>query len=63
MQRQPTDQACPYCGAQIGLLVDPSDDGMQYTEDCQVCCQPILIRPQMDAEGQLIDITLRREDD
>ncbi|MFT7244179.1 MAG: transcription elongation factor Elf1 [Candidatus Azotimanducaceae bacterium] len=35
------DIQCPYCGEQISVLVDPSETGEQYVEDCQVCCRPI----------------------
>jgi len=35
------DIECPYCGEQIVVLVDSSESGEQYVEDCQVCCRPI----------------------
>ena len=34
--------SCPYCGEAIEVLLDPQEAGQQYTEDCQVCCKPIL---------------------
>jgi len=34
---------CPYCGESIDILVDCSIDDQEYTEDCQVCCCPIVI--------------------
>lgn len=33
--------ACPYCGETNELVIDPSEGGHQYIEDCQVCCRPI----------------------
>jgi hypothetical protein len=32
---------CPYCGESLSVLIDPSEAGMSYIEDCQVCCRPI----------------------
>lgn len=37
------DIACPYCGETINIDVDHSQEHQQYVEDCQVCCQPIVI--------------------
>ena len=34
---------CPYCGEIISLLIDPSIQLQEYVEDCQVCCNPIVI--------------------
>jgi hypothetical protein len=32
---------CPYCGARVTMLVDPSVAEQRYIEDCEVCCNPI----------------------
>lgn len=62
--------SCPYCGEPLELLVDPSAGDQQYTEDCQVCCQPMVIRVQTHAEGEsggdgpgLVSVEALREDD
>lgn len=34
---------CPYCWEKITLLIDPTAGEQQYTEDCSVCCQPIVV--------------------
>jgi len=35
---------CPFCLEKISMLIDVSVNGVQtYTEDCEVCCHPILI--------------------
>ena len=36
-------QHCPYCGEVIELLVDPSAGPQRYTEDCEVCCRPMVV--------------------
>ena len=56
------DIVCPYCGEVIGILVDLSVPWQTYTEDCQVCCCPAVIRVETDAEGRL-SVTAVREDD
>lgn len=43
---------CPYCGEPLELLVDASAGDQQYTEDCQVCCQPMVVRTRLDTEGR-----------
>ena len=42
---------CPYCGETIEILIDTSIRSQQYIEDCQVCCRPITLRVEMDADG------------
>ncbi|MBO6850952.1 MAG: CPXCG motif-containing cysteine-rich protein [Marinobacter sp.] len=40
---------CPYCWETLDISVDPSVQAEQeYVEDCQVCCQPILLKVWMD---------------
>ncbi|MTI21185.1 CPXCG motif-containing cysteine-rich protein [Fulvivirga sp. RKSG066] len=34
---------CPYCNAEISMLLDPSVSAQTYIEDCEVCCNPIKI--------------------
>lgn len=59
----PSTQLCPYCNAPNELLIDPQSSGVEYIEDCQVCCQPIRITPHTDSEGELVSVELLREDD
>lgn len=42
---------CPYCGETIEILIDTSIGSQQYIEDCQVCCRPITLRVEIDADG------------
>lgn len=51
---------CPYCGEDITIIVDCSQDEQSYTEDCSVCCRPILVQVQC-AEDELISVEVRRE--
>ncbi len=35
---------CPYCWEEISVLLDGSVPRQDYVEDCEVCCNPMLIR-------------------
>jgi len=39
---------CPYCWETLDISVDPSVAEQEYVEDCQVCCQPILLHVTID---------------
>jgi hypothetical protein len=54
--------SCPYCGEMLDILVDPSVDKQVYTEDCQVCCQPMVIEVQVSPDG-LRSLRVHREDE
>ena len=44
--------SCPYCGEESELFVDPGGGTIQeYVEDCEVCCQPCLVRVRFDEDG------------
>lgn len=55
------DIDCPYCGEVIGLLIDCSVEQQQYTEDCQVCCSPILLSVTSTSDGELINVDAVQE--
>ncbi|USE36027.1 CPXCG motif-containing cysteine-rich protein [Endozoicomonas sp. SCSIO W0465] len=46
---------CPYCAERLELLLDAgfteTDESLVYTEDCQVCCRPIVVTLSIDEEG------------
>jgi transcription elongation factor Elf1 len=35
---------CPFCGERISMVLDLTDGGQSYIEDCERCCRPIVIR-------------------
>lgn len=45
------DIECPYCGEVISLVLDASAGSQRYIEDCHVCCRPITVLLQVDADG------------
>lgn len=52
---------CPYCGEPFSTLVDCSAGAQHYVEECQICCQPIVFRSDIDAEGHLHRLDLCQE--
>jgi hypothetical protein len=42
---------CPYCGAVISVLLDPSAPVQRYVEDCEVCCNPIELDVRFEEEA------------
>ncbi len=60
MQLEEFKETCPFCWEYIWLLVDPTLDQI-YTEDCSVCCRPILVKTTI-SDNQ-ITLTLAQEDD
>lgn len=58
-----TSASCPYCGELIEFLYEPLDTDQQYYEDCQVCCQPILIKLTLEKEGEMPLFRCFRADD
>jgi hypothetical protein len=48
---EPASIQCPYCWEQIELTVDCSVEQQQYTEDCQVCCRPIVLDIRIGGDG------------
>lgn len=53
---------CPYCGEPFETALDLSAGSADYTEDCQICCQPIEFAIHVDSAGRLNRLTLRRAD-
>ncbi len=56
------DIECPYCGEWINLVLDTSAGPQQYIEDCQVCCRPITVNLDVDADGDAL-VKVRSEED
>lgn len=53
---------CPYCWETIVLEVDLSAGSQTYTEDCSVCCQPMLVRLSVDEELRF-EVAVESEND
>jgi hypothetical protein len=53
---------CPYCGEAFETLIDLSAGPATYIEDCQVCCQPIEFKVEVDHAGRLESLGVGRGD-
>jgi transcription elongation factor Elf1 len=42
---------CPYCWETITMLLDLTVGAQTYVEDCEVCCNPILVRFEASTDG------------
>ncbi len=47
---------CPYCMAEISMMLDPSVSHQEYIEDCEVCCNPIEVAYTLE-NGELISFS------
>jgi len=54
------DVTCPYCAETILVRADLSAGSQSYVEDCQVCCQPILLTVVVAEQGGLESIVAAR---
>ena len=41
---------CPYCGEEIEIYVELDVRG-SYVQDCEVCCNPWMVRVSREDEG------------
>lgn len=53
----------PHCGEAFATRVEAVPGNQEYIEDCQVCCRPIVFRVKAGADGRLLDVESRRDDD
>ena len=53
---------CPCCGEAVEVELDAGDAGQELVEDCAVCCRPMRLRVDLDADGAPY-ASARREDD
>lgn len=44
---------CPFCWEAISMLIDTSQSHQKYTEDCEVCCNPIDLEIQIEKDAIL----------
>ncbi|MBI3540944.1 MAG: CPXCG motif-containing cysteine-rich protein [Deltaproteobacteria bacterium] len=52
---------CPYCGESLVIEPEPSDERVEYVEDCHVCCQPIVVTVYYSDEGSQVEVKRENE--
>lgn len=50
---------CPYCGQQISMVLEELYGTQSYTEDCEVCCNPIQISYEVE-DGRITRVDATR---
>lgn len=61
MERVETEVQCPFCFEYFSTVVDCSVEQQTYTEDCFVCCRPILFTVRCTSDGELMSVDIGRE--
>lgn len=46
---------CPYCGEELEIYVEADVRG-SFVQDCEVCCNPWLVRVEMDGEERYVSV-------
>jgi hypothetical protein len=52
---------CPYCWSRFDHFADTADGIQLYVEDCQICCNPIVLTVNVDIDGKVQAVDVRRE--
>jgi transcription elongation factor Elf1 len=50
---------CPYCGEEMEIQIEEDVRG-SFVQDCEVCCNPWLVRVRRSADG--VDVNIGRAD-
>jgi hypothetical protein len=50
---------CPYCWQRVSILLERGEGVMEWIEDCEVCCNPILFHVEY-RKGALITFRYER---
>jgi hypothetical protein len=46
---------CPYCGEQVELFVELDVRG-SYVQDCEVCCNPWMVRVSREEDRLYVEV-------
>ncbi len=47
---------CPFCGEPGEIYVEPDVRG-QFVQDCEVCCNPWLVRVTRDGRERVVEVS------
>ena len=47
---------CPYCGELIEIYIEPDVHG-SFVQDCEVCCNPWLVRVSWDTGARNVEVS------
>lgn len=46
---------CPFCGEEVEILVEEDVRG-SFVQDCEVCCNPWLVRVSRSSDGTAVTV-------
>lgn len=46
---------CPYCGEEVEIYIEPDVRG-SYIQDCEVCCNPWMVRVSREDDELYVEI-------
>jgi hypothetical protein len=49
------DVTCPYCGEDVEIFLEPDVSG-SLVQDCEVCCNPWLVRIEQDGDDRYVTV-------
>jgi hypothetical protein len=49
------DVTCPYCGEDVEIFLEPDVSG-SLVQDCDVCCNPWLVRIEQDGDDRYVTV-------
>jgi hypothetical protein len=47
---------CPYCGEEVSISIEPDVYGT-FVQDCEVCCNPWLVRVVLGEEERHVTVS------
>jgi hypothetical protein len=47
---------CPFCGEEVEIYVEPDVHGT-FVQDCEVCCNPWLVRVSGSGDDRWVDVS------
>ena len=50
---------CPYCGEEVQIFIEEDVRG-SFVQDCEVCCNPWLVKVTVSPDGRDISVSARR---
>lgn len=55
--------ACPYCGEEVGVVIDCTLNSQEFVEDCEVCCRPIQFSIFVDEAGEIANLQAKSDEE
>ena len=46
---------CPYCGEEVEIYLEQDESG-SFVQDCEVCCNPWLVRVEQHGDDRYLTI-------